>query len=111
MWRETIVLAVTKACRSVQALNWMEKHLYLVINVWPLRCDLWRHWFRTRGARLAFQAFILVLRLQTDITTQMNTSIVKVSKPIVKAIIASIAMHCTAQLIANHCLHEMSNKF
>ena len=41
----------------------------------------------------------------------MNTSIVKVSKPIVKVIIASIAMHCTAQLTANHCLLEMSVKF
>ena len=51
---------------------------------------------------LAFQAFICVLRLQTDITAQMNISIGKVSKPIVKPIISSIAMHCTAQLIANH---------
>ena len=89
----------------------MEQHLYLVINVWPLRSDLQRHWLRTRGTKLAFQAFICVLRLQTDITTQMNTSIVKVSKPIVKAIIASIAMHCTAQLIAIHCLLEISIMF
>ena len=28
-----------------QALNWEEKHLYLVINVWSHRSDLERHWF------------------------------------------------------------------
>ena len=28
------------ACGSFQALNWKEKHLYLVINMWSLRSDL-----------------------------------------------------------------------
>ena len=37
--------------------------------------------------------FLCVLRLQNDITTLLNTSIVKVSKPIVKCQLASIAMH------------------
>ena len=41
----------------------------------------------------------------------MNTAIVKVPKPIVMAIVASIAIHYAAQLIANHCLLEMSIKF
>ena len=41
----------------------------------------------------------------------MNTAIVKVSKLIVMAIVASIAMHYAAQLIANHCLLEMPIKF
>ena len=98
-------------CRSFQALKWKEKHLYLVINVWPLRCDLYRHWFRTGGARLAFQAFICVLRLQTDITTQKNTSIVKVSKPFVKVSSCHCCLNGTAHLIANHCPLEMSVKF
>ena len=55
----------------------------MVINVWSLRSDLERYWFRTRVARLAWQAFIRVLRLQTDITTLSNTSIVKVSEHII----------------------------
>ena len=88
----------------------LEEAFYLVIYVWPLRSDLKKYWFKTRGARLACQAFKSVLRLQTNITTQMNTSIVKVSKPIVKATVDSIAMHCTAELIANHFLLEMSIK-
>ena len=86
-----------EACRSFQALNWKENHLYLVINVWSLRYDLERLWFRTRWARLACQTFICVLRLQTDITTLLNTSIVKVPKPIVASIayLNTHGLYCT----------------
>ena len=73
-----------KTCKSFQALKWKEKHLHMVINVWSLRSDLERHWFRTTGARLTCHAFICVLILQTDITAEMNTFIVKLSKPILK---------------------------
>ena len=54
---------------------------------WSLRSDLEKHWFRSRGAKLACQAFVCVLRLQTDITTLLNTSIVKVSKPIILSLL------------------------
>ena len=35
-----------------------EKHLYLEINVWSLRSDLERHWFRT-GGQASMSGFFL----------------------------------------------------
>ena len=90
------------------------KGVYLVINVRPLRSDLERHWFRTRWARLACQTFICVLRLQTDITTLVTTSIVNMSKPCCFYSNAFIIQHqCIElpQLIVSHGLHEISIQF
>ena len=97
-------------CRSFQALSWREKHLYSVINVWSLRSYLERHWFRTRGARLACQTFLCVLILHNtveyfncegaNLPSCLNSS----------AFIPQCQCTGLPRLIVNHCFHEMPIK-
>ena len=67
--------------------------------------DLEIHWFITRGARVDCQAFECVLRLQTDITILLNTSVMKVSKPIVEV----SSCHCCLNINAFIPEHQQFN--